>query len=302
MHLQKLEFLVEVAKTGSISSAAENLHATQSGISQAISKIEEDLGLKIFNRTRIGTTLTKEGSNIIKKAEEILLKFDELREEARKSIVDQKSEVSVSTIPAFVHYLLTPLMEFKNKHSNINIEIVENITVRTMENVLKNKIDIGIICLYGEFLKEKDELICDIIQVGKMKVYVSKDSPFAVTKRITPEELLQQNFILYNGDYIKWFIKNLQLKYGNMNILFSSNHSEEIIRTVSSDLAVSLAPNFVLKNNPALLEGKIVEVDILNYEPLDVTLGLLRLKKKSLSPIEKKFIKFIKTEMNEYVG
>lgn len=302
MHLQKLEFLVEVAKTGSISSAAENLHATQSGISQAISKIEEDLGLKIFNRTRIGTTLTKEGSNIIKKAEEILLKFDELREEARKSIVDQKSEVSVSTIPAFVHYLLTPLMEFKNKHSNINIEIVENITVRTMENVLKNKIDIGIICLYGEFLKEKDELICDIIQVGKMKVYVSKDSPFAVTKRITPEELLQQNFILYNGDYIKWFIKNLQLKYGNMNILFSSNHSEEIIRTVSSDLAVSLAPNFVLKNNPALLEGKIVEVDILNYELLDVTLGLLRLKKKSLSPIEKKFIKFIKTEMNEYVG
>ncbi|MFF2876531.1 hypothetical protein ACFVR2_09440 [Gottfriedia sp. NPDC057991] len=63
-------------------------------------------------------------------------------------------------------------MEFKNKHSNINIEIVENITFRTMENVIQNKIDLGIICLYGEILKEKDELICDIIQKGKMKVYV----------------------------------------------------------------------------------------------------------------------------------
>ncbi|MEH7347793.1 LysR family transcriptional regulator [Gottfriedia acidiceleris] len=276
MHLQKLEILVEVAKTGSISSAAENLQVSQSGISQAIAKIEEELGLKIFDHSRIGATLTNEGSKIIKISKEILLKYEELREEARKSIVDHKSEVSVSTIPAFINYLLTPLMAFKNKHSNINIEIVENITSRTMENVIKNKIDIGIICLYGEILKEKDELICDIIQEGTMKVYVSKDSPFAVTKTITPEEFFQQKFILYNGDYIKWFIKNFQRTYGNMNILFSSNHCEEIIRTVSSGMAISLAPNFVLKNNSALLEGKVVEVDLLSYEPLDVTLGLLR--------------------------
>ncbi|MFF2876532.1 LysR family transcriptional regulator [Gottfriedia sp. NPDC057991] len=47
MHLQKLEFIVEVAKTGSISSAAKNLHVSQAGISQAIANIEEDLGLKI---------------------------------------------------------------------------------------------------------------------------------------------------------------------------------------------------------------------------------------------------------------
>lgn len=302
MHLQQLEFLLEVAKTGSISSAAKNLHMSQSGISQAIAKIEEDLGLKIFDRSRIGATLTKEGSNILKISKEILLKYEELKQEARKGIVDQKSEVSVSTIPAFINYLLTPLMAFKNKHSNINIEIEENITIRTMENVIKNKIDIGIICLYGEILKENDELICDIIQEGKMKVYVSKDSPFAVTKTITPEELLQQKFILYNGDYIKWFIKNFQRTYGNMNILFSSNHTEEIIRTVSNGLAISLAPNFVLKNNPALLEGKVVEVDVLSYEPLDVALGLLRLKKKLLSPVEKQFIRFIKSEMNEYVG
>ncbi|KQL36362.1 hypothetical protein AN960_17265 [Bacillus sp. FJAT-25509] len=60
--------------------------------------------------------------------------------------------------------------------------------------------------------------------------------------------------------------------------------------------------NFVLKNNPALLEGKVVEVDLLSYEPLDVTLGLLRLKKKLLSPVEKQFIRFIKSEMNEYEG
>ncbi|PEJ56329.1 hypothetical protein CN692_18530 [Bacillus sp. AFS002410] len=302
MQIQKLEFLVEVAKTGSISAAAENLHVSQSGISQAIAIIEEDLGLKIFDRSRIGVTVTKEGANIIKKSKEVLLKYEELREEARKSVVEQICNVSVSALPAFTNYLMTPLLAFKNKHLNINIEIEENIAIRTMDNIIQNKIDFGVICLYGEFLEENDELICDTLQKGNMKVYVSKDSLFAVTKTITPEELLQQKMILYNGEYIKWFSNNFQHKYGNMNILFSSTHSDEIIRTVSSGMAVSLAPNFILKNNPALLEGKIVEVDLQNYGPLNVTLGLLRLKKKSLSPIEKQLIKYIKSEMNEYVG
>ncbi|QKE73315.1 LysR family transcriptional regulator [Arthrobacter citreus] len=302
MDIQKLEFLVEVAKTGSISSAAENLHVSQSGVSQAISIIEEDLGLKIFDRSRIGVTVTKEGENIIKKSKEVLLKYEELREEARKSAVEQICNVSVSTLPAFTNYLMTPLSAFNDKYSNINIEIEENIAIHTLDNIIQNKIDFGVICLYGEFLEENEELICDTFQKGNLKVYVSKDSLFAVTKTITPEELLQQKLILYNSEYINWFSNNFQHKYGNMNILFSSTHSDEIIRTVSSGMAVSLAPNFILKNNPALLEGKIVEVDLQNYGALNVNLGLLRLKKKSLSPIEKQLIKYIKSEMNEYVG
>ncbi|ODG92242.1 MULTISPECIES: LysR family transcriptional regulator [Bacillaceae] len=302
MHLQKLEFLVEVAKTGSISSAAENLHVSHSGVSQAITKVEEELGIKIFNRSRFGVILTKEGMNIINKTREILLKYEELKEEARRSKEQNISDFSVSTIPAFINHFLAPLIKFRKKNENMTIEVVENSTIRTIESVFKNEHDIGVVCLYGELFNHSDQLISEIILKGKMKVFVSKNSPFAVSKKITPEELLFEKFILYNGDCMKWFTSKLQQKYGDMNILFSSNHSDAIARAVLSGAAISFAPDFVLRNNPYVLEGEIVEIDLINYDQLDVSLGLIRSKNKSFSQLEKQFIKFIKSEMTSYVG
>jgi molybdate transport repressor ModE-like protein len=302
MHIQKLEFLVEVAKTGSITIAAQNLHVSQSGISQAISKIEEELGIKIFERSRLGATLTEDGTKIVKKSYEILFKYEELIEEARKSLDIHSGELRVSSVPPFITYLLKPLMEFRNLYSNSTIEIVENNTERTLEYVQQNKADIGLICIYGEILKNKEDLNFYVICEGKMKVYVSSNSPYAISKKITPEEILQQEVVLYTGDYIKWFINNFQHTFGNINILFSSNHTEELFRSIANGLAISFAPDIAMKNNPYVLEGKIVEVDIINYEPINCALGLIRPKKKRPSKIEKHLIQFLKSELHYFLS
>lgn len=135
-----------------------------------------------------------------------------------------------------------------------------------------------------------------------MKVYVASDSPLAMKKTITPEEILQQDIVLYNGDYIRWFIHNFQLTFGKMNILFSSNNTEELARTISNGLAISFAPDIAMKNNTFVLEGKIVEVNIINYEPINTTVGLIHQKKKRPSKIEMHYIHFLKSEMYKYMN
>lgn len=300
MHIEKLEILVEVAKTGSISITAENLHVSQSGISQAITKIEEELGIKIFNRSRLGASLTVDGAKIVEKSQEILLKYTEIKEIAQKSLDTQISELRVSMVPAFVNYLLTPLVEFKDQHSNLHIDILESTTERTIEIVKKNQADIGIICFYEGISKELDDFNCEVLEDGKMKVYVKKDSPFAISKKITPEELLQQKFVLYNGDYIRWFTGNFQRDIGELTILFSSNHTEELLRAILNGSAITLGPNFSLKNHPYLINGELVEVDIVNYEPVNSTLGVITSKKKILSKIEKQFINFLRFQITSF--
>ncbi|WP_163099762.1 LysR family transcriptional regulator [Peribacillus alkalitolerans] len=303
MHIQKLKVLVEVAKTGSISIAAQNLHLSQSGVSQIITKLEEELGIKVFDRTRLGATLTKDGTNIVKKANEVLLKYEELIGEAQKSLDIHSGVLRVSSLPVFIPFLTKPLLEFKNLFSNSTIEILDNVSERTVDLIQLDKADIGLICIYGEILKNNKDLNIDVILEGKMKVYVSSDSPFASSKSITPEEILNQEIVLYNGDYIKWFIENFQLAFGKMNILFSSNNAEELLRSVSNGLAISFVPDFAMKNNTFLLEGKIVEIDFdsINYEPINVSLGLIHPKKRKSSTIEKNFIKFIKSELLNYL-
>ncbi|MGG3468449.1 LysR family transcriptional regulator [Neobacillus pocheonensis] len=301
MHIQKLEALVEVARTKSISNAAQNLHMSQSGISQIITKIEEELGIKIFDRSRLGAILTADGTNIVKKANEVLLKYEELIVEARKSSLLHSGMLRISTVPAFINFLLKPLNEIKNLYPHSNIEFLEQITERTVEFVREDKADIGLICIYEDILKNIEDLHFEVILEGKMKVYVGSDSPFAIKKSITPEEILQQEVVLYNGDYIRWFIHHFQLTFGKMNILFSSNNTEELARSISNGLAISFAPDIVMKNNTFVLEGNIVEVDIINYEPINATLGLIHHKKKKPSEIEKHYIRFLKYEMHKYI-
>jgi DNA-binding transcriptional LysR family regulator len=191
-------------------------------------------------------------------------------------------------------------MEFKNLYSNVNIEILENTTEKTLESIQKNSIDIGLICRYGDMLKDMENLDFNAIHEGKMKVYVNSDSPFAAKKQITPDEILQQKVILYNGDYIRWFINNFQYHLGKLNIVFTSNHTGEILRSISNGVAISFAPDFSIRNSPFLLEGRIVEVDIINYEPIDVTLGLVRSKKKRISNVENTFFQFLESKMSDY--
>lgn len=87
-----------------------------------------------------------------------------------------------------------------------------------------------------------------------------------------------------------------------MNILFSSNNTEELARTISNGLAISFAPDIAMKNNTFVLEGKIVEVNIINYEPINTTVGLIHQKKKRPSKIEMHYIHFLKSEMYKYMN
>ncbi|MBI0580043.1 LysR family transcriptional regulator [Neobacillus cucumis] len=62
MHIEQLEYIVRVAETGSISIAAKDLHISQSGISQSITILEDELDVKLFKRNRRpGTVSTNEG-------------------------------------------------------------------------------------------------------------------------------------------------------------------------------------------------------------------------------------------------
>ncbi|QAY65523.1 LysR family transcriptional regulator [Paenibacillus protaetiae] len=84
MNLEQLGYAVEVAKARSFSAASKRLFLSQSAVSQAVMNLEEELGVKLYLRTKSGASVTPEGSLLIAKAEEILNKVDELKLAARR--------------------------------------------------------------------------------------------------------------------------------------------------------------------------------------------------------------------------
>lgn len=291
MHIEQLEYIVKVAETGSISIAADKLHVSQSGISQSITRLEDELGVKLFTRhRRLGAVPTPEGKTLIKKAYEVLVRLQEFKEEAHSFNSVISGNLKLSSIPGFMLFLLEPLSSFKNAFPNVNIEISEKSTQHIIDHVEKNQIDIGLITIYEELIKKREDLRFEVIIEGEMKVYVSKSSPFAITKSITPQQLMSQNVILYNGDYVKRFANDLIRNFGPMNILFTTDNTEVIKKAVLEGLGISFGPDFSNKNDPYVLNGEIVPIDIIHYEQEKIGVGWVRSENNHFSINTKKFL------------
>lgn len=291
MHIEQLEYIVKVAESGSISIAAEKLHVSQSGISQSITKLEDELGVKIFKRhRRLGAVPTDEGKTLIKKAYEVLVRLQEFKEEAQSFNTVISGNLKVSSIPGFMMFLLEPLASFKNAYPNVNIEISEKSTQHIIEHVENKQIDIGLITIYEDLIKKREDLLFEVILEGKMMVYVSKSSPLALNKSIIPQQLMTQNVILYNGDYVKRFANDLISKFGPMNILFTSDNTEVIRKAIIEGLGISFGPDFSVKNDPYVLSGEIVPIEIINYQQVKIGVGWVRSENNHFSINTKKFL------------
>ncbi len=91
MNLQYLRYALEIARTGSISKAAENLSVAQPNLSRAVKELESGLGIAIFDRTRTGMTVTPEGEKLLSGGERLLREMDELETMFSESGVPRES-------------------------------------------------------------------------------------------------------------------------------------------------------------------------------------------------------------------
>lgn len=295
MHLEQLRYIVEVAKTHSISNAAQNLHVSQSTISKAITSLEQELAIQLFTRSRLGAIPTAESKNIIKKAYEIIVRLEEIQEEAHEYTSLMNGELNISASPSlFMPILLKALASFKNDYPNCRIVMTEKKSLNIIEDVIQGKIDIGLAMLDEVNSKENKELIFESLLEGKIMVCVSKHSPLAFSDHIYPEELINETAVMHDGEIWRESISAYMDKYGPMNILFTSNNSEVIKKAVSEGLAISFLMDIALKDDHYVKSGEIVAIPLINLESSHRSFGWLRSKKKHFSFAAKEFLKYIK--------
>lgn len=149
MDFKQLQYILKVAECQNITRAAEQLYVSQPALSSFISKTEEELGAKIFNRSTTPLTLTQAGECYVRTARKILFLQDELKREVENLNNCQTgviklglSDMRAMTLLPFV------LPEFRRLYSNIRIQTVESTSSKVEENVRSGLVDIGIIPLY----------------------------------------------------------------------------------------------------------------------------------------------------------
>ena len=146
MTLVQLEYIVALDRFRHFALAAANCYVTQPTLSMQIHKLEQELGFKIFDRSKQPVMLTEAGLEIIEHAKKILVERDAMNEmlHTKKGILS--GELKVGIIPTLAPYLL-PLFaqQFAKKYPHVKLIVNEIMTDLMLTRLKEGAIDVVII-------------------------------------------------------------------------------------------------------------------------------------------------------------
>lgn len=301
MNLEQLEYIVEVSKVGLLSEASKNLHVTQSAISQSITNLENELNVKIFNRSRMGSTPTETGKQMIKKAIETLNNIQDFKDIAYVNAHSIKGELRIGTIPGPLTLLPSTLSAYKKDFPNVQLYIEETSSKEIIDAIKADVLDIGLVGLTREGKEMKDnDINIEVVLRGKMIVAASKHSILALSGTVTPEEIRKHTLVIYNDDRMWEFINDFVSAFGPVDILFSTNNMDAIRNAVHENLAITIGPDYTVENDSSFLSNSIVSIKIAELEQDYPGMALVWAKARQDSPIINNFISRLKEQLSRF--
>ena len=240
MDVNQLEVLVAIANEQSFSRAAQTLHRTQPAVSQAIRRLEVELGEPLFDRSSKDGTLTAAGRVLFDFAEQML----NLRQGAHRAIKELKDlhhgKLALSANEYTVMYLLPVLAVFRARHPHLKVEVKRSLASRIASEVLGRGVEIGVVSF-----KPADEAIASIpVVMDELALIVAPSHPLAAKETVSVRELGAESFIAHNvaSPYRERVVRTFEKFKTPLNISMEMPTLEAIKRLVEQDMGVALVP------------------------------------------------------------
>ncbi|HQQ84102.1 MAG TPA: LysR family transcriptional regulator, partial [Cyclobacteriaceae bacterium] len=146
MTLTQLEYIVALDTYRHFVLASEKCFVTQPTLSMQIQKLEDELGVKIFDRSKQPVIPTDIGVSIITQARTILRESKMITEIINDQKDSMTGELRIGIIPTLAPYLLPPLFQkIKEKYPQLNLVVKETITEEVIHELKNNRLDCGIV-------------------------------------------------------------------------------------------------------------------------------------------------------------
>lgn len=141
-----LTYFIEIAATENVSRAAERLAISQPSLSQAISRIEHEIGEAVFVRHKRGMTLTPAGKELLIHARGLIETWTSIKTKTTASMRDVRGRYTIGCHPSVALYSLAGFLpEALRKHPNLEVQLTHDLSRRITEGVISSRIDVGIV-------------------------------------------------------------------------------------------------------------------------------------------------------------
>lgn len=293
MEIRVLRYFLTVVREESITKAAEALHITQPTLSRQLAQMEEDMGVRLFDRGTRKIALTNEGILLRRRAEEILELVDKTEHELTAQDAAVEGTVSIGSGDLGAVQILPGIIQsFHEKYPKVDFELYTATADHIKERMDQGLTDVGLL------LEPVNMEKYDFIRLEKKEQWVAvmhPDSPLAEKETVTVEDLKGLPLILprrlsVQSELASWFGKD----FGKLDVLFTSNLPSNSNIMVHNRLACAL----IIKGSISFWdESKIA------YRPLSPELkasSVLAWKRQQpFSLAATKFIEHMKRELEK---
>lgn len=273
MDIQHLEIFVNLAENLNYSKTAENMHISQPAVSQIIKKIEQELGVQLFYRSRREVRLTENGEIFYEDTKSLLNSYNKSVQRTRNAFTRAKSNLTIglTETPFEINYIPKKVQSFRRIYPEYKV-FLEGYDHNRLKQMLADH-NCDVILTTEDDIAGSDDLDFNYLTDGCFVALVPKTNPLSQKKSLNITDFTDQSLILMDSNWcppnqlqlqelIRKSVSGLDIAY--VNDVISGK------MMVEAGLGMTLMPSFVSeKANELSIPVKI------NYD-VDLSYGIVR--------------------------
>ncbi|MBV9588768.1 MAG: LysR family transcriptional regulator [Hyphomicrobiales bacterium] len=247
LNLDQLRTLIEVAALGNFSAAARRLNLTQPAVSLHIRELEHRFGVRLIERMGSRAYATSPGRELVERASRILVECDGTDAAMRRFHDGWIGTVHIGTTLTALTYQLPPILKkLRREHPGIDLLVTNMPTRDSVENVMKNAIDLALVTLPVKAARLR---VTPLRAESLVAIFPSGQAD--IPDEVTPDYVARQSLVLEHSRgavhalVTQWLAKHLPLQRTPMHI----GTVEAMKRIVASNLGMSIVPDVAVADS-----------------------------------------------------
>lgn len=295
MDIHKLEVFINLVETSNYTRTARALHVTQPTVTHDIKAIENEIGVKLFNRNKRYVSVTVDGKAFYQKIKPIINNYYSAVQDIQKKNLENDSKITIgySYTPFNDIYVPQWINKFQKKHPNIRFSIMSLNHNELKQHLLSNEIDI--VLTTGNDAKDLENIRSYKLETELFKAIVPKSNPLSKKKMLSLTDFQNQRMLYLDNNWAAIDLINLQdeIRHVNshLNITYANNLSSlNVLIKGQQGIALGLYCLY------PKLESYLKYVPVKWSPTVDLVVVT---QKNSEKRSVHNFINFIKAEMND---
>lgn len=295
--LKQIRYFLAAAETGQFSTAAAQVHVTQTAITASIKELEQSLNVALFERRHAsGVALTPDGQRFMQHALSIQAAVNNAVSNPGTLQRHIRGKVRLqATSTMFGYYLIPAIARFKSAFPDIDLTVHEQDRATVESNVARGKADIGVVWLNG--LQNSRELDAVALTRSRRQLWLCAAHPLLKRRHVSLQDVAEQPYVLFDSDDVKkntlrfWRVADLK-----PNIAYITSSMEAVRSLVAQGMAVTILSDVAYR--PFSREGLRIDTRPLLEGLAPIEIGLVWRRRNELAPAVKAFKNFMELTFN----